>query len=196
MFLKQVLNPDKSCQQAIAKENVYRITQGEQVVSSNTGPYCEARKRLPIELVDELLTEINRQLCQHIPITWKVFGRHLKVFDGSTLSMPDTLANQDLFPQHNHQAQGAGCPIARIVVMMSLMSGCVWDYAIGAFKGKGTGEASLLRQLIHNIEKEAIFLDDRYYPSYFLMAELMARGAMVFFMANHSAITILENDNN
>ena len=67
--------------------------------------------------------------------------------DGSTASMPDTPENQAEYPQHSNQKPGCGFPIARIVVLIALATGCVLDAAIGAGKGKLTGEMALIRTL-------------------------------------------------
>ncbi len=67
------------------------------------------------------------------------------IVNGSTVSMPDTPANQRAYPQHSNQKRGCGFPIARIVVTLSLATGSVLDAAMGASKGKLTGEHALLR---------------------------------------------------
>lgn len=84
--------------------------------------------------------------------------------------MADTKENQAAFPQHNNQKKGAGFPIARLVAVMSLTTGTVLDYAIDAYKGKGTGESSLLRKIFDCIEKDDIVLGDRYFPNFFLIS--------------------------
>lgn len=177
IFIKQVLNPDKSCKKAVAGVVVEQLSAGKKPVSTNTGPYCKARKRLPEETVHKLVKEIGNAPIKHAPSKWKPFGRNLKVFDGSTGKMADTKANQKAFPQHKNQKKGAGFPITRFVVVMSLTVGTVIDYAIGAYKGKGTGESSLLRSIFSCIEKDDIALGDRYFPSFFLMTDLNKIGA-------------------
>ncbi len=177
VFIKQVLNPDKSCKKAVARIIVEQLNAGEKPVSSNTGPYCKARQRLPEGTVHELVKEIGTAPLNNAPSKWKPFGRNLKVFDGSTGKMADTKANQKAFPQHKNQKKGAGFPIVRFVVVMSLTVGTVIDYAIGAYKGKGTGESSLLRNILTCIEKDDIALGDRYFPNFFLMADLNKIGA-------------------
>lgn len=125
----------------------------------------------------ELVNEIGSTPIKNAPSKWKLFGRDLKVFDGSTGKMADTKANQQAFPQHKNQKKGAGFPITRFVVVMSLTIGTVIDYAIGAYKGKGTGESSLLRNILACINKDDIALGDRYFPNFFLMADLNIIGA-------------------
>jgi hypothetical protein len=177
LFIKQVLSPDKSCKKAVAGVIVEQLNASKKPVSSNTGPYCKARQRLPEETVHELVKEIGNAPIKNAPSKWKPFGRDLKVFDGSTGKMADTKANQKVFPQHKNQKKGAGFPIARFVVVMSLTVGTVIDYAIGAYKGKNTGESSLLRNILTCIKKDDIALGDRYFPNFFLMADLNKIGA-------------------
>lgn len=177
IFIKQILNPDKSCKKAVAGVVVEQLSTGKKTISSNTGPYCKARQRLPEEAVHELVKEVGSVPIKNALPKWKPFGRDLKVFDGSTGKMADTKENQKAFPQHKNQKKGAGFPIVRFVVVMSLTVGTVIDYAVGAYKGKGTGESSLLRNILGCIEKDDIVLGDCYFPSFFLMADLNRIGA-------------------
>ena len=91
--------------------------------------------------------------------------------------MADTQANQANYPQHGNQKKGCGFPMLRLLAVMSLSTGTVVDYATGAYKGKGTGEQSLLREIFSCIENDDIVLGDRYFPSFFLMADLKNIGA-------------------
>lgn len=167
MFIKQVLNPDKSCKKAVAGSVVEQISAGKKTHSSNTGPYCKARQRLPETAVRALVKEVGESAAKKAPRGWKIYGRETKLVDGSMVTMSDTEENQKVFPQHSNQKEGAGFPLARLVVVMSLTVGTVIDYAIDAFKGKGTGEHSLLRGIIDCINEGDILLGDRYYPSFF-----------------------------
>ena len=47
VFLGQVLNADQSCRAAVARLIAHRLSQGLEPCSSETGAYCQARKRLP-----------------------------------------------------------------------------------------------------------------------------------------------------
>ena len=59
--------------------------------------------------------------------------------------MPDTPKNQACYPQPPTQKPGLGFPLARITVLLSLATGACHDLAIAPYKGKGTGETTLLR---------------------------------------------------
>lgn len=173
IFIKQVLCPDKSCKQAVVNYISEEIGAGnEKPISTNTGPYCKARERLPEGIVRELVNETASAAIKKVSKCWQVYGREVKAVDGTTVKMADTAANQQAYPQHGNQKQGAGFPIARLLIVVSLTVGTVIDYAVGAHKGKGTGEQSLFRSIHDCIEKDDILLGDRYYPSFFLMARL------------------------
>src|SRR5262249_60163973 len=47
VFLGQVLSADHSCCSAVARLIAHRVSQGLKPFSSETGAYCQARKRLP-----------------------------------------------------------------------------------------------------------------------------------------------------
>jgi len=101
--------------------------------------------------------------------------------DGTTVTMPDTLENQNAYPQQKAQQPGLGFPIARIVGVICLSSGVILDAAIGKYKGKGTSEHALFRQLLQSFVPGDIVLADRYYSSYFLIATLQERGVDIIF---------------
>lgn len=178
VFVKQVLNPDKSCKNAVASLIAEHLHgQKEDEISQNTGSYCKARKRLSEDTIKALVKEVGVSTTKTTPLEWRVYGRELKALDGTTIKMQDTQANQKVFPQHGNQKKGAGFPIAKLVVVMSLTLGTVIDYGMGAHKGKGTGEISLFREIMDCIKAKDIVLGDRYYPNFFLMADLKKIGA-------------------
>src|SRR5262245_9726544 len=47
VFLGQVLAADQSCRAAVARLIAHRVARGLKPCSSQTGAYCQARKRLP-----------------------------------------------------------------------------------------------------------------------------------------------------
>src|SRR5471030_680220 len=60
IFIKQVLNADKSCKNAVAGFVAEQLITEGKVVSTNTGPYSDARQRLPEPLVSELVKETGK----------------------------------------------------------------------------------------------------------------------------------------
>jgi Transposase DDE domain len=172
-FLTQVLDQDHSCRQAVARLIAFLVSQGQPSVSPDTGNYCKARKRLPLSFIVRLVRKTGQVLREKASPTWLWKGREVFMVDGSTASMPDTPANQRAFPQPRSQKPGLGFPIARFVAIICLATGAILDLAIGPYKGKRTGETSLLRALLGRLVKGAILLADRYFASYFGIAMLM-----------------------
>jgi len=71
--------------------------------SLNTGPYCKARKRLPLRLVQRLSQAVAERLSARQAEHWKWRGREIKLVDGTTVSMPDTVDNRKNFPRSKGQ---------------------------------------------------------------------------------------------
>ena len=103
---------------------------------------------------------------------WLWCRRRVKLVDGSTAIMADTLANQKAYPQLASQKRGLGFPIARFVVIFCLATGSVLEAALGKYQGKQTGENALFRSLWDDLEPGDVVLGDRYYGSYFDIAML------------------------
>ncbi len=59
LFIEQVLGADKSCQDAVARGVSQRVELGQSPCSLNNGPYCKARARLALTLVERLGREIG-----------------------------------------------------------------------------------------------------------------------------------------
>lgn len=175
MFLAQALKPDRSCQSIVNDFTVKRLMRGLQKCSTKTGGYCKARKRLPLALVSGMARHSGRLIAAKSSDKWLWYGRRIKLVDGTTVTMPDTTANQASYPQQKGQEPGLGFPICRIVGVTCLLSGAVLNAAMGGFKGKGSGEQALLRTLLDTFEPGDLMLGDAFYATYFLLAELQAR---------------------
>ena len=147
VFLGQVLSADHSCRAAVARLIAHRISRGKGPCSPETGAYCQARKRLPEKFYSTVACQTGRTLETGVDQNWLWKNRHVYMFDGSTVSMPDTPKNQQAYPQLYNQAPGVGFPIARIAAVISLSCGAVLDLGICRYAGKGQGELSLLRRL-------------------------------------------------
>jgi len=100
----------------------------------------------------------------------------VRLVDGATVTMPDTQENQDAYPQSNSQKAGLGFPTCRMVALLCLGSGVLLDTATGPCKGKGGDEQTLLRSMLDTLKDNDILLGDAYYPTYFLLCELIHRG--------------------
>ncbi len=114
---------------------------------------------------------------------------NLGLIDGTTVSMPDTNTNQARFPQSRGQKPGLGFPVARLVAIVSLSAGAVLDWALGACKGKKTGETALLWQLMPQLTCGDVVISDGYYCGYFMIARLVSLGVDVLMPQHHLRAT-------
>jgi hypothetical protein len=189
MFLSQVLSADHSCRDTVARLLAWRVASGLPACSARTGSYCDARQRLPLELLQSLVREEGRELEQQADenILWK--GRHVKIADGTTATMPDTPTNQAVYPRRRNQAQGVGFPIVRIMFVLSWVYGTVLDIAEAPMRGKKTGENTLLRDLGGVLQKEDVLLLDRLLGSYQQIATCRDQGVDVVARQHHSRKT-------
>jgi hypothetical protein len=172
MFLAQAMNADRSCQNIVNEAALTRALYGMSPCSSNTGSYCKARRRLPVSMVSGLVRHTGKRMAEAASISWHWKGRPVRLIDGTTVELPDTEENQQVYPQ---SSKGSGCPLSRIVGIICLASGGLLNAAIGSFSGKGSGEQTLLRTMLDTFVAGDIVLGDAYYSTYFLLAELTAR---------------------
>jgi len=175
-FLHQVLSTDHSCRAAVAQLLAFLGVGGAGWASAKTDPYCKARQRLPETLVADLCRQSGTQLHDQAKPGRLLGGRPIKIADGTTVSMPDTPANQKAYPQHSAQKPGVGFPILRLVGLISLSCGAVLDVAMGPYCGKGTGETALLRQLLGGLRAGDVLLADAYFANYWMVALLRQQG--------------------
>jgi len=175
-FLYQVLSSDQSCRAAVARLLAFLCVGKEPAGSAKTDPYCKARERLPEKLLADLARHSGAELQQEVPAPNLLGGRPIKIVDGTTLSMPDTPANQKAYPQQRGQKPGLGFPLLRLVGLMSLSCGAILDSATGPYRGKRTGETALLRQVLDSLRTGDILLADALFSHYWTIALLLDRG--------------------
>jgi hypothetical protein len=179
LFIEQVLSADQSCVDAVARGLSARVALGERPCSLNSGPYCKARARLPLGLIERVAREVGARLSEQQPSAWRWRGREVKLVDGTTVSMPDTAENQREFPQHREQRRGLGFPLARVVAIVSLSCGALLEWAMGPCEGRESGETALLWALAGRLRRGDVVVADRCYAGYFMIAWLMRCGVDV-----------------
>lgn len=177
-FLSQVLADGKlrSCSAAVLRVIEFAILTDQDPPSTDTGVYCTARNKLAEGALHELVMEVAKKIEFAAPQEWLWHGRHAKLVDGFTATMPDTLRNQAEFPQQKSQKAGVGFPTMRALVILSLATACVIDAALGPYSGKQTGEPALFRQVLDSFLCGDVAVFDRGLGSYMMLALLLLRG--------------------
>lgn len=124
-FLDQVQTPMGSCREAVRKVMAYRrrktpgAKKGE--MSPNTAAYCTARAKIPLKVIDQIGEHLVERMQKNIPHGGLWHGRHVKLVDGTGVSMPDTPENQKRWPQSSSQKPGCGFPLMSLVGIFCLV---------------------------------------------------------------------------
>ena len=176
VFLGQVLSADHSCRAAVARLIAHRLARGQTPCSARAGAYCQARKRLPESFFSDLARGTGQALDAGADKRWLWKGRRVYVYDGSSVTMPDTPANQAAYPQPVAQKPGLGFPLARIAAVFSLACGAVVELGICRYAGKGQSELGLLRTLWDLFRPGDVLLADRLMCAWTEMVMLKQRG--------------------
>jgi len=126
--------------------------------SSSTGPYSDARARLPQEFLAQTLRLQGQRLTSQSPTTlWK--GLLLTLLDGSTIRLRPFGDIPKEFPPHSNQYQKKTywC-LMRVVVNFCAWSGAALDCALGS---TALSEQALACQILLRAVAPSLFLGDR-----------------------------------
>ncbi len=177
-FCWQIAQAGASCREAIRQAQALCLAKGQAVPPDEPSPYCQARGALPLERLDEIhrgvVREADRALGQGD--LWQ--GRRVLVVDGTTVTAPDTPANQKRFPQQSVQAPGCGFPILRIVALMSLATGMLVQWSLGPWR---SSELGLLQTLWDLFKVGDVLLGDRLFCTWGLLAQCLQREVQAVF---------------
>ena len=113
LFLVQILFGNVAC------EFVPHLA-GKRVTGS---AYCTARGRLPLAVLQTLITRCTVRMAEAVRETGLWLGHRLYVLDGSSFSMPDTDDLRNHFGQPGGQTPGCGFPTAHWLALVHFGSG-------------------------------------------------------------------------
>lgn len=179
-FLYQVLNPDCPCREVVRQIQSLLTLFSSRRVSEDTGAYCAARARLPLDILARLRCAVAAHASKAEEL-W--MGFRVRVLDGTAVSMPDTQKNQRAYPQSAEQKPGCGFPFMKIVGIFSLSTGALLDYARG---NKHQHELSLLHRLLDVFKSGDLVLADRGFSCYTLLALLWRKNVPALMRLHHA----------
>jgi hypothetical protein len=175
-FLAQVLERGSSCRDALRRITAWLQFEypGSPSPSTKTGGYCSARNRLPDATLEAIGGHMASQLERNLPNDELWLERRVKIVDGTTASMPDTLENQEVWPQQRSQQPGCGFPPVKLVGFFSLGSGALLELAEGNLRQH---ERLLARELWSRLDEGDVVLADRGFCSYQDLNAIACAGA-------------------
>lgn len=163
LFLLQVLHGNTACQHVVHFGG-WAFT---------AGAYCQARKRLPLEVWQRLLerTAAAGRHATEAASLW--LGHRVWVVDGSSFSMPDTPELQRHFGQPPAQRPGCGFPVARLLVLFDVATGLLLRARAAPLRSH---EMSQVADAHGELAPGDVLLGDRGFCSYAHLASLAGKG--------------------
>ena len=177
-FCWQIAQAGTSCREAIRQAQALCLAQGQPVPPDETSPYCQARAALPLERLEDIHRSVVGEAERALGWGDLWQGRRVLVVDGSTVTAPDTLANQEVFPQQSVQAPGCGFPILRMVALMNLATGMIVQWSVGAWR---SSELALLQNLWDVFKAGDVLVGDRLFCTWGLLAQCLRRHVQAVF---------------
>lgn len=148
--------------------------------------YCEARARLPLAVLQTLLTRCTTKMGESVRETGRWLGHRLFIVDGSSFSMPDTEQLREHFGHPGGQRRGCGFPTAHWLALVHFGSGLMQKVATAPLR---THDMSQTPQLHPELEAGDVLLGDRGFCSFAHVALLMA-GAVQTILRIHQRMIV------
>jgi len=156
-------------------------------VPVSVAAYCEARMRLPLAALQQLLrssaTAMHRQARMAPAALWH--GLRALLVDGSSTIAPDTPSLQKAFGQHKSQKPGCGFPMPTILGLFDAFTGMVLEVLDFPVCSHEMGKVSLLHPLLSAGD---LLVADRGFCSYAHLALLQARKVLALFRMHQRQI--------
>jgi hypothetical protein len=124
----------------------------------------------------EVFECIFKKLSATVELSPDFHGLVTAIFDGTTMSLPDTEKNQAEFGKPSSRTGEAGYPQLRMVSLLVGATHVMLDLAFAACRGKGTGEHSLMKQILERTTRRGLlFLFDAGFYSFALAWTIQQR---------------------
>ena len=160
LFIAQVLHGNTSCAH-VRQLGKFAFTRSA---------YCEARKRLPVDVLRELLRETGHRVTEQASRVGLWRGHRVIGVDGSSFSMSDSKQLRALF----HWApgdRGHELPVSRFVTLFDLITGALLDLVPASMRDH---ELLIVQRLHHLLRPHDIVVADRLYCAYTYLAQLFS----------------------
>jgi hypothetical protein len=175
LFVLQVLHGNTACAHVPRLGGV--LCTGE--------AYCQARSRLPLTLLQRLLTHIVDALRDSLLDDGRWHGHRTFLLDGSSVSMPDTEELQKEYGQPGQQAKGCGFPVMHLLAIFHAATGFLLHVATAPLR---THDMSRIDQVHPELAAGDVLVGDRGFCSFAHLALLAARNVFGVFRAHQKQI--------
>ena len=129
------------------------------------GAISHARIRIGVDVFRDIFYKFVSKLNDIKP---DFHGFVTVLFDGTSMTMPDTESNRDKYGKHKAGRGYGAFPQMRAVALMIMSARCIFDISFAPCRGKKTGEKTLMFQILQRCKrKEFLFLFDAGFYSFF-----------------------------
>ncbi len=163
LMLFQRLNGDHSCDAAVNAMIGSQPGEGGQAICESSSAYCQARKRLPWEVVKAGLRQAAKGLRGELGEEALWHGRQVNLLDGSTVRLEATEELHDHYGVSSNRYGENHWPILRVLAAFHLFSGGLE----GAVEAPYTvGELSLVKSLMEAADPGWVWVGDMNFGCY------------------------------
>jgi len=146
--------------------------------------YCQARQRLPLAVLEELVGQFNQHLGK-LDRVERWHGHRVWLADGSGFSMPDTPTLQARFGQPGNQKPGCGFPVAHTLMLLDGRAGFMRDVLVHPLR---TQDIAHVAELHPKMMPGDILVGDRGFCSYVHLALCLQANLNAVFRVHQKKI--------
>jgi len=176
LFVLQILHGNTAC------AHVPRLG----AVDCTGEAYCQARQRLPLSVLRNLLQALSQYLSANTMLDeGRWHGHRTFLVDGSGVSMPDTPELQAHFGQSGAQKAGCGFPVMHILALFHASTGFLLNVVNAPLR---THDMSCVGQVHPDLADGDVLVGDRGFCSFTHLALLAARQVFGVFRVHQKQI--------
>lgn len=160
----------------------------EKTLSEKSGAYSQARKRLPLTVIQEF----SNYVCNYLGEVSEplIDGRRVFILDGTTITLAPTAALKEAYPPAMNQHGDSVWPIARLMVANEMQSGCALLPQIDPMYGENNAsEAVQARRILKQLPAKSIVMADSNFGIYSVAHHAVEAGHDFLFRATKSRFT-------
>jgi len=148
-------------------------------ISSRTGGYCQARRKLPVLLCRQVFREITERLRKMLcPVNPDAPRSYL--LDGSSLELEHSRELVRAYPPAQNQHGTSHWPVLRMLVLHELESGLAEEPQWGPMYGAhAVSEQELVEEAISRLPAQSVIVGDRNFGVLWVAHEANKRGLQV-----------------
>jgi hypothetical protein len=160
-----------------------RVREG--TLSERSGAYSQARKRLPLEVVQSFAESVSGTLIDRSPPWFE--GQRAFIVDGTTMTLSPTSSLRDAYPPARNQQGETVWPVMMLMVAHELQSGCALIPEFGAMYGQNnTSEARQAAAIGRRIPPGSLVLADAGFGIFSVAASMIEAGHNILFRLTKS----------